>query len=44
MEKVEQLRAQAIDYLKSLSQRIWQEYRDKSAVRKQLLPEMLSWE
>lgn len=44
MEKVEQLRAQAIDYLKSLSQRIWQEYRDKSAVRKRLLPEMLSWE
>jgi polysaccharide pyruvyl transferase WcaK-like protein len=44
MEKVAHLRAEAIDYLKSLSQRIWQEYRDKSAVRKRLLPEMLSWE
>lgn len=43
MDKVEELRAQAVDYLKELSQRIWDDYRNESAVRQHILPETIAW-
>lgn len=43
MDQVEKLRNQAIDYLKALSQRIWDEYRNTSAVRRYVLPETITW-
>lgn len=43
MDNVEKLRAQAIGYLKRLSQRIWDDYRNASAVRQHILPETITW-
>lgn len=43
MEKVEKLRNEAIDYLKGLSQRIWDDYRNVSAVRQHILPASIEW-
>ncbi|MGL3151651.1 polysaccharide pyruvyl transferase family protein [Microbacterium sp. A82] len=43
MDKVEELRNQAIERLKSLSQQIWDDYRNTSTVRSHLLPETISW-
>ncbi|WP_406249170.1 polysaccharide pyruvyl transferase family protein [Microbacterium sp. M] len=43
MEKVNQLRDQAVAYLKDLSQRIWDDYRNTSSVRQHILPETMTW-
>ncbi|MBW1640522.1 polysaccharide pyruvyl transferase family protein [Microbacterium resistens] len=43
MDKVEELRESATGYLKDLSQRIWDDYRNSSAVRQHLLPEAIAW-
>lgn len=43
MDKVEQLRDQAVGYLKELSQRIWDDYRNTSAVRQHVLPATMAW-
>ncbi|MGL3151657.1 polysaccharide pyruvyl transferase family protein [Microbacterium sp. A82] len=43
MDKVDKLRAQAVGYLKQLSQRIWDDYRNTSAARRHILPETMVW-
>lgn len=43
MDKVEMLRADAIEHLRILSQRIWDDYRNESAVRQRLLPASPTW-
>ena len=43
MERATQLRNEAIDYLKGLSQRIWDDYRNVSAVRQHILPASIEW-
>lgn len=43
MDKVESLRNEAVDYLKGLSQRIWDDYRNTSTVRQHILPETITW-
>lgn len=43
MERVSQLRDQAVAYLKDLSQRIWDDYRNMSSVRQHILPEGMTW-
>lgn len=43
MNEVEVLRTEAIQTLKSLSSRIWDDYRNQSEVRKYLLPDTPTW-
>lgn len=43
MDRVEELRLQAVASLKDLSQRIWDEHRNRSAARRQVLPETIDW-
>ncbi|WP_429458556.1 polysaccharide pyruvyl transferase family protein [Microbacterium sp. ZKA21] len=43
MDKVDELRAQAVAYLKELSQRIWDDYRNASAARQHVLPATVAW-
>lgn len=43
MDKVNELRNQAVEYLKELSQRIWDDYRNKSGVRQHVLPATVTW-
>lgn len=43
MDKVKDLRSSAVDYLKQLSQRIWEDYRNASTVRQHILPESIDW-
>jgi polysaccharide pyruvyl transferase WcaK-like protein len=43
MDKVDGLRDNAIGYLKALSQRIWDDFRNTSTVRQHILPETMNW-
>ncbi|KQR49625.1 hypothetical protein ASF87_02425 [Microbacterium sp. Leaf161] len=43
MDRVDQLRDEAIRFLKVLSQRIWDDYRNSSTVRQYVLPETMDW-
>jgi len=43
MDKVDGLRDNAIGYLKALSQRIWDDFRNTSTVRQHILPETMTW-
>ncbi|TDT29960.1 polysaccharide pyruvyl transferase family protein [Naumannella halotolerans] len=43
MDKVAKLRADAIDSLKSLSRKIWDDHRNQSSVRQSLLPGSPGW-
>lgn len=44
MDKVGELREQAVAYLKELSQRIWDDYRNVSVARQHLLPATVAWD
>lgn len=43
MDAVDRLREEAIGFLKSLSHRIWTDYRNESPVRQHLLEEEIAW-